>query len=437
MENETIRVLWALLAGILALLMQPGFAMVEAGLSRAKNAAHTISMNLIIGPTACLAFWAYGFALGWGHLTGLGRKGFCLYGLDDPAVLALFFLMLAFLLTAAAIPTGTMVERWSWRNVCLYGLWVPLPFALWANWVWGGGWLAQAGVNWKLGHGVVDVAGSGVVHALGGVVALAGAVVLGPRLGKYRQNRPSPIPGHHVPMVVIGTLLVMVGGLGLIGGAAAMAGRDLRASLMLVQAVLASAAGTLAALATLRMKHMKPDPTLMCNGLVAGLAAISAGCGLVDTWAAVLIGAVAGALAVRCVLFCEKRGVDDPVGAISVHGAGGLWGLLAVGLLANGGAPSGSGAGRAPFGSGGGGVLAGPGYDGVRGFFYGDASQLAAQLLGAAALVVFAFVTAYAGFKLSSLLAGIRVGRDTELAGLDAPEMGSVGYPDFTVSSRP
>jgi Amt family ammonium transporter len=172
---------------------------------------------------------------------------------------------------------------------------------------------------------------------------------------------------------------------------------------------------------------------------VAGLAAISAGCGLVDTWAAVLIGAVAGALAVRCVLFCEKRGVDDPVGAISVHGAGGLWGLLAVGLLANGGAPSGSGAGGAPLGSGvvHGGVLAGPGYDGVRGFFYGDASQLAAQLLGAATLVVFAFVTAYAGFKLSSLLAGIRVGRDTELAGLDAPEMGSVGYPDFTVTSRP
>jgi Amt family ammonium transporter len=422
MRSETIHVLWALLAGILALLMQPGFAMVEAGLSRAKNAAHTVSINLIVGPMACLAFWAYGFALGWGHLTGLGLKGCCLYGLEDPAVLALFFLMLAFLLAAAAIPTGTMVERWSWRNVCLYGLWAPLPFALWANWVWGGGWLAQAGVNWKLGQGVVDVAGSGIVHALGGVVALAGAVVLGPRLGKYRQNRPSPIPGHHVPMVVIGTSLVAVGGLGLIGGAAALVGRDLCVSLMLVQAVLAGAAGTLAALATLRMKRMKPDPTLMCNGLVAGLAAISAGCGLVDTWAAVLIGAVAGALAVRCVLFCEKRGVDDPVGAISVHGAGGLWGLLAVGLLANGRFAAG-------------GVPSGPRV--VRGFFYGDASQLAAQLLGAATLVVFGFVTAYAGFKLSSLLAGIRVGRDTELAGLDAPEMGSVGYPDFTVSSRP
>jgi Amt family ammonium transporter len=412
MQNETIRMLWLLVAGVLALLMQPGFAMAEAGLARAKNAAHTISMNLLIAPMACLAFWGYGFALGWGHSAGVPRSGFCLAGLDDPAVLALFFLLLAFQCAAAAIPAGTMVERWSWRNVCLYGLWAPLPFALWARWVWGGGWLAAAGANWKLGHGVVDVAGSGTVHALGGVVALAGAIVLGPRLGKYRQNRATPIPGHHVPMVVIGTLLVAVGGLGLIAGAAALPERDLCVSLMLVQAVLAAAAGIVAALATLRRKRMKPDPTLMCNGLVAGLAAVSAGCGMVDTWAALLIGAVAGTLAVRCVLFCEKHGVDDPVGAISVHGAGGLWGLVAVGLLASGRS------------------------GGVRGLFYGDASQLAAQVLGAATLAVFGFLMAYACFKLSNLLASIRVDRDTELAGLDAPEMGSLGYPDFTVKNQ-
>jgi Amt family ammonium transporter len=474
MDRLSIAVLWAIVAGVLVLLMQGGFAMVAAGLSRAKNAAHTISMGLMICPAVCLAFWGYGFALGWGNLAApaasdgwaaslgpglsvldrgvaigstsetsgqaaagyglLGLKGFCLHGLDDPAVLALFFLMLTFMVTAASIPTGTMVERWSWRSFFLYGLWMPLPLALYANWVWGGGWLAQAGTHWRLGHGVVDVAGSGVIHAMGGVVALAGTLVLGPRLGKYRERRPLPIPGHHVPMVVVGTFLLATGWFGLIGGSA-LSGSDLRPSLMVVEAVLAGAAGTLAAVATLRLKGMKPDPTLMCNGLVAGLVAISAGCGLVDTWAAVLIGAIGGVIAVLGVFACEKRGVDDPVGAISVHGAGGLWGLVAVGLFASGRFGAGChGVVRAD-------VLAGAakglGYDGVRGLFYGDPSQLVAQLAAAAVLLIFGLATASACFKLSNLLTPMRVVRDTELMGLDAPEMGALGYPDFTVTSRP
>jgi Amt family ammonium transporter len=266
---------------------------------------------------------------------------------------------------------------------------------------------------------VVDVAGSGVIHAMGGLIALVGTLVLGPRLGKYRETRPLPIPGHHVPMVVVGTLLLVVGWLGLIGGSA-LGTSDLRPSLMVVQAILAGAAGAVAAVATLRLKGMKPDPTLMSNGLLAGLVAISAGCGLVDTWAAVLTGAVAGALAVLGVFFWEKRGVDDPVGAISVHGLGGLWGLVAVGLLANGkfGVESATGVG-------------------IRGLFYGDASQLAAQLLAAGVLVVFGLAAAYAGFKLGNMLVPMRVARNTEIMGLDAPEMGSLGYPDFTLSSRP
>ncbi|MGD0900624.1 MAG: hypothetical protein ABR915_22560, partial [Thermoguttaceae bacterium] len=321
-DHLSINVLWALVAGVLVLLMQAGFAMTQAGLSRAKNAAHTVSMNLLIYPVVCLAFWGYGFALGWGRLAAetpyecagdgwkaslgeglsvlgrgvavsgyglMGLKGFFLHGLDDPGVAALFFLMLTFMLTTAIIPVGTMVERWSWRSFCLYAIWVPLPFALYANWVWGGGWLAQAGLHWKLGHGVVDVAGSGVIHGMGGVIALAGTLVLGPRLGKYRQGRPMPIPGHHAPMVVVGTFLLAMGWQGLIFGSA-LAGSDFRPSVMVVQAVLAGAAGTLAAVATLRVKGMKPDPTLLSNGLVAGLVAISAGCGLVDSWAAVLIG---------------------------------------------------------------------------------------------------------------------------------------------------
>ena len=476
MENSvTVNVLWTLVAAFVAMLMQAGFAMMETGLCRAKNATHTVSMNLLIWPLSCLAFWVYGFALGWGNCspgltaapwtaslakgpavlnhglgigvvvdtagkaTGayayglLGLKGFFLHGISDPRVLALFFLMLVFLNVTATIPTGAMVERWRWKNYCLYGLWVALPFGIHANWVWGGGWLAQAGVNWKLGHGAVDFAGSGVVHALGGIIALAGTVVTGPRLGKYRDGRPAPIPGHHVPMVVVGTLVLALGWLALTG-AAALAAADVQLSVIVVNTVLAGATSTLAALGVLRMKRIKPDPTILSNGLLAGLAAVAAPCAFVDSWAAAMIGAVAGTLVVFSVFFCETHRIDDPVGAISMHGLSGLWGVLAVGLFANG-----------EYGAGWNGVvrrqiLDGPskalGHDGVRGLFYGDPSQLLVQVLDVAVLLVFGLAMAYAWFRISNRFTPIRVNRDTELQGLDAPEMGALAYPDFTVTSR-
>ena len=243
----SINMVWTLIAGFLVMFMQAGFAMVETGLCRAKNAAHTMSMNLMIYPLGCLAFWAYGFAIGWGNwfngpvapgwysslgpgtsvlnsgwglgaalndageATGLfkygliGLKGFFLNGVDDVSVMALFFFMMVFMDTTATIPTGAMAERWSWKNFCLYGLWVALPYCLYANWVWGGGWLAQAGVNWRLGHGAVDFAGSGVVHAMGGIIGLAGAMVhRSADSANIVDGKPQPIPGHHVPMVVAG-----------------------------------------------------------------------------------------------------------------------------------------------------------------------------------------------------------------------------------------
>ena len=210
---------WTLVTGFLVMFMQAGFAMVEGGLCRAKNASHTIAMNFMIYPLGCLGFWAYGFAFGWGNwfngpvpdglvrlarprLVGaerrhrhrrrsrragvftyglLGTKGFFLHGVDDVSVMALFFFMMVFMDTTATIPTGTMAERWSWKNFCLYGLWVALPYCIYANWVWGGGWLAQAGKNWGLGHGAVDFAGSGVVHAMGGIIAL----------GRRDRDRPA------------------------------------------------------------------------------------------------------------------------------------------------------------------------------------------------------------------------------------------------------
>jgi ammonium transporter, Amt family len=440
-------------------------------LCRAKNSAHTIAMNFMVYPLGYLAFWAYGFAIGWGNwfngpvapgwysslgpgtavlnsgwglgaatdasgaATGvftyglIGLKGFFLNGLDDVSVMALFFFMMVFMDTTATIPTGAMAERWSWKNFCLFSLWVALPYCLFANWVWGGGWLAQAGLNCKLGHGAVDFAGSGVVHAMGGVIGLAGALVIGPRLGKYRDGKPVPIPGHHVPMVVVGTFILAFGWFGFNPGST-LAGTDLRISVVVVNTMLAGITGAIAAMLTLWAQGNKPDPTMLCNGMLAGLVAITAPCAFVDSWAAALIGAIAGVIVVISVFFWDRHGVDDPVGAISVHGVNGVWGILAVGLFANG-----------KYGAGWNGVVRDPftqqyGSDGVRGLFFGDSSQLLAQLLDAAVVIVFGFVMAYVWFKVSNLITPIRVSKETEMQGLDAPEMGALGYPDFTVASR-
>jgi Amt family ammonium transporter len=464
----SINMVWTLIAGFLVMFMQTGFAMVETGLCRAKNSAHTMSMNFMIYALGCISFWAYGFAIGWGNwFNGLvppgwystlgpgtsvlnsgwglsvadatagsynygliGLKGFFLNGVDDVGVMALFFFMMVFMDTTATIPTGAMAERWSWKNFCLYGLWVALPYCLYANWVWGGGWLAQMGKNWDLGHGAVDFAGSGVVHAMGGIIGLAGAMVLGPRLGKYdRKGKPLPIPGHHVPMVVAGTFILAFGWFGFNPGST-LAGTDLRISTVVVNTMLASIAGAIASMLTLYMKGLKPDPTMMCNGMLAGLVAITAPCAFVSSWAAALIGAIAGVLVVFSVFFWEHRGIDDPVGAISVHGVNGLWGVISVGIFANG-----------KYGGGWNGVVRDAfskeyGYDGVRGILYGDVSQLYAQLIDAGVVAVFGFFMAYAWFKLSDKITPIRVSPETEIEGLDGPEMGALGYPDFTVASR-
>ncbi len=465
----SINMVWTLITGFLVMFMQAGFALVETGLCRAKNAGHTMSMNLMIYPLGCFAFWAYGFALGWGNWyngpvppgwvstlgpgtvvlnsglglepatdpeskepTGaykyglLGTKGFFLNGVDDVSVMALFFFMMVFMDTTATIPTGAMAERWAWSNFTLYGLWVALPYCIFANWVWGGGWLAQSGVNWGLGHGAVDFAGSGVVHAMGGVIGLAGALVIGPRIGKYVNGKPVAIPGHHIPMVVAGTFILAFGWFGFNPGST-LAGTDLRISVVVVNTMLAGITGAMAAMFFMQLQGNKPDPSMMCNGMLAGLVAITAPCAFVESWAAVVIGAVAGVVVVLSVYFWDHLGVDDPVGAISVHGVNGVWGVLSVGLFANG-----------KYGAGWNGVVR-PEFvkqfesDGVRGLFYGDPSQLVAQALDAAVVVVFGFVMAFVWFKISNLIAPIRVSRATELGGLDVPEMGAPGYPDFTL----
>ncbi len=459
-------VTWLVLAAIVVMFMHIGFAMIETGFCRAKNALNTATMNLMIFPLSCIAFWVYGFALGWGNFSNsdavapgwaatlelpgtilnrglgivsvvdeagkatggyayglVGTQGFFLSGIEHntagAGALALFFFMMALIDKAALIPAGAMVERWRWKNFCLYGLWVVLPLTLYANWVWGGGWLARIGLNWRLGHGVVDFSGAGVIHGLGGLIALVGAWLLGPRVGKYRAGRPQPLPGHHVPMVVLGSLIVAFGWFALNAGCA-LGGINLSLSGVVVNTALAAVAGTLAAMLTLGARKMKPDPTLICNGMIAGLVAISGPCPFVDAWAAVLVGAVAGSVVVGSVLLFERRGIDDPVGAISVHGVAGLWGLLAVGIFANG--------------------KYGAGFNGVAGNVRGllcrdpDPGQFAAQAIGAVVLVVFGVVIAWAWFQISNRYSPMRVSRDVELEGLDGPELGALAYPDFALT---
>ena len=466
----SINMVWALVTGFLVMFMQAGFMFVETGLCRAKNASHTSAMNFLIYPLGCLGFWVYGFALGWGNwwngpvppgwypslgpglsvlnsgwglgaavdaagqATGvftyglIGLKGFFLSpAVGDVSVLALFFFMMVFMDTTATIPTGAMAERWAWKNFCLYGLWIALPYCLYANWVWGGGFLAQGGVNWGLGHGAVDFAGSGVVHGMGGVIALAGALVIGARIGKYdKDGKPQAIPGHNVPMVVLGTFILAFGWFGFNPGST-LAGTDLRISYVVVNTMLASITGPIASMLVLWSKGLKPDPTMMCNGMLAGLVAITAPCAFVDPWGAAVIGAIAGALVVYSVFFFENRGVDDPVGAISVHGVNGLWGVLSVGIFATG-----------QYGAGWNGVVregfvTAYGSDGVRGLLYGDPGQLVMQALDCGVLAVFGFAMAYAWFKVSNLITPIRVDKEIELEGLDGPEMGALAYPDFPI----
>jgi Amt family ammonium transporter len=464
----SINMVWTLVTGFLVMFMQAGFMFVETGLCRAKNGAHTSAMNFMVYPLGCLAFWAYGFAIGWGNwwngpvapgwyaslgpgvsllnswwglgaaldaagnATGvfsyglIGLKGFFLSpAVGDVSVLALFFFMMVFMDTTATIPTGAMAERWSWKNFVLYGFWVALPYCLYANWVWGGGWLAQGGINWSLGHGAVDFAGSGVVHAMGGIIALAGAMVIGPRIGKFdSQGRPKAMPGHSVPMVVTGTFILAFGWFGFNPGST-LAGTDLRISFIVVNTMLASFTGALFAMFTLMAKGQKPDSTMMCNGMLAGLVAITAPCAFVNPVGAVIIGAVAGILVVLSVFFIEARGIDDPVGAISVHGTNGLWGVLSVGIFATG-----------EYGAGWNGVVREGmvklyGADGVRGLLYGDFSQFVAQFIDCVVVAVFGFIMAYVWFKISDLITPLRVSRETEIEGLDGPEMGVLGYPDF------
>jgi Amt family ammonium transporter len=443
----SINIVWTLFAGFLVMFMQAGFAMVEGGFTRAKNIAHTMGMNFLVYGIGVVGFWICGFAImfgGVGAITALGGtpgltneisinlfgKSFGLIGstgfflnnkVYDVGIFTLFLFQMVFMDTTATIPTGAMAERWKFSSFIIYGFFISMfIYPIFGNWVWGGGWLASLGSNFGLGHGHVDFAGSSVVHMVGGVAALAGALVLGPRLGKYsKTGKSNAIPGHNIPMAIIGTFILAFGWFGFNAGST-LSGTDLRIGVIATNTMIASASGALAATVFMLFKFRKPDPSMMANGMLAGLVAITAPCAFVNSISAFIIGAVAGVIVILAVFFVDnKLKIDDPVGAIAVHGVNGFWGVLALGLFADG-----------SYGAGWNGV---PGT--VTGLFYGNAGQFIAELIGGIVCIVFVFSTMYSFFKLCDMVWGIRVSEKNEIEGLDMPEMGIKGYDENPIAT--
>lgn len=435
-----LNIMWTLVAGFLVMFMQAGFALVETGFCRRKNAAHVMMTNFMIYGIGILGFFLVGYGLmfgGVGHIGNLGGtppltkevtvggwgifggKGFGMSGIYDVGVMTHFLFNLVFMDTTATIVTGAMAERWKFSAFVVYGFVVSMIiYPIFGNWAWGGGWLAQLGAKSDIGHGYVDFAGSGVVHAVGGMLALAGAIVIGPRLGKYNKDgTPNTFAAYNLPLALLGTFILAFGWFGFNAGSS-LAATDLRISVVAVNTMLASATGAVVAMfwSWRKKKLAKPDPGMCANGMLAGLVAITAPSAFVAPWAALVIGGIAGVLVIESIRFFERRAkVDDPVGAISVHGINGLFGVLAVGLFSDG--------------------TYGAGWNGVegtvKGLFYGDGKQLLAQAIGALTIIVWAFGVGWLFFKIQHAVQGIRSKPEDELLGLDIPEMGVYAYPDL------
>jgi len=466
MTNEdltlSINIMWLLLSGFIVFFMQAGFALVETGFTRNKNVAHTMLMNMMVFCIGAVGYWLTGFAfqfgavnaaypevaragvvagawahspvtLGdWGTLLAspllrfdqfgiLGGTGFMLAGLGaNTGVLAFFLFQMVFMDTAATIPTGSMAERLKFIGFVIMSLWVSMfIYPLVAGWIWGGGWLQNLGRAAGLGNGAVDFAGSGPVHMIGGCVALAGAIVLGPRIGKFNKDgSANTIPGHSISLGVLGTIILFFGWFGFnpgssLGFVGAFKNLAIIAS---VNTLMAGAAGGCSAMTYMWLfgPSKKPDPGMSVNGILAGLVAITAPCAFVDGWAAVVIGLAAGVLVCWASVWLEKLKIDDPVGAIPVHLFNGAFGVLCVGIFASGNPDTAGWNG-----------VEGP----VTGLLYGNPSQFVMQFIEVAAVFITVVGLSFIVFKILAALKLLRVSPEVELAGLDLPEMGSEGYP--------
>ncbi len=411
---------WVLICGFLVMFMQAGFAMVETGFCRAKNAVNLMAKNAIDFIIGSLGFFIIGYTILKGtDVMGIFGSGplFLLGEQYDVSKYLDFFWQLVFCATAATIVSGAVAERLKFSAYLVYSALISLfIYPIYGHWVWGGGWLSKL----PFGMGHLDFAGSGVVHTIGGMFGLAGAIVLGPRFGKFDKNgKPNAIPGHSITLAALGVFILWFGWFGFNPGST-FNGHHLRISIIAVNTLLAASAGGLAALLAVYVKTRIFDVGMMLNGILAGLVAVTAPCAWIEAWAAVVIGLIAGILVVTSVYTLENLQIDDPVGAVSVHGICGIWGLISVGIFADG--TYGNYTTDPPF---------------VTGILYGGgAGQLISQAIGAGVAAIWAFGCGFIVFKILDALIGIRVSPQEELKGLDVYEHGGSAYPDFYTQNK-
>ena len=393
--------LWTLVAAFMVFFMQAGFAMVETGFTRAKNAVNIMMKNLMDFSLGSLAYWAIGFGLMFGvSTTGwFGTDGFFFSDFakeQDPWLYAFWMFQVVFAATAATIVSGAMAERTKFISYLFYSVAISaFVYPVFGSWAWGSlfhgkGWLEQLGF--------IDFAGSTVVHSIGGWAALAGAIVLGPRLGKFSADgKPRAIPGHNIPLATLGVFILWFGWFGFNAGSTTAAITDI--AMIAVNTSLAAAAGTVGALIIAWILFKKPEASMTLNGTLAGLVAITAGCNNVTPLSSVVIGFLAGVLVVLSVLFIERTlKVDDPVGAVSVHGVCGAFGTIAAGVFNAEGATM---------------------------------QLVGIQVLGVAAAFAWSFTVCFILFKVIKATVGLRVSKEEEIEGLDIEEHGNMAYPDF------
>ncbi len=419
--------LWVVVAAALVIFMQAGFAFLEAGLTRMKNAAHVAAKNVLIFGIASLVYWAVGFGIAFGDGGGslVGGSGFfpsgdALLGVAQapysffttvPGAAAYLF-QVAFAGVSLAIVWGAMAERTKLWVYFAFGAAFVLVYSVVSHWIWhADGWLYALGMQ--------DFAGSTVVHYQGALAALAGALLLGPRIGKFgADGRANPIPGHNLAFVTLGVMILWFGWFGFNPGSTLSVASGDRIGFFAYVALttnLAAAAGALGGVIAAWLAIGKPDLSMMLNGVVAALVAVTAACGFVAPWAAIVIGGVAGAIAVGGVLLVERLRIDDPVGALAVHGMAGVWGTLATGLFAVPGLAKTLGVGQGGF------------------FYTGSLRQVGVQLVGLAAVGAFTFTASFGILWVFKGAWGIRVDADVETAGLDVSEHGMWGYPEFYI----
>lgn len=397
--QSNLNFVWTMTAAFLVFFMQAGFAMVEAGFTRAKNACNILMKNLMDFGMGTIAYFFIGFGLMFGvsnsgfiGTTGFMLSDFALSG--DPWVYAFFMFQVVFAATAATIVSGAVAERMKFSSYLIFSALVTaIVYPIFGGWAWGS---LYKGAGWLEGLGFIDFAGSTVVHSIGGWAALAGAVVVGPRIGKYKNGKPQAIPGHSIPLAILGMFILFFGWFGFNPGSTTVG--DSSIALIAVTTALAGAAGSVSTIYYTWMRFGKPDVGMTVNGTLAGLVGITAGCANVSPLSAIIIGLLAGVLVTESVLFFDKIGVDDPVGAVSVHGVCGAFGTLAAGIF------------------------------NAEGF---SLAVVGVQALGVISAFAWGFGSSFMLFKTIDLVMGIRITEEEELTGCDYSEHGLSAYPEF------